>query len=171
MAANRWKVITLSAGGAVLLLMLLASSFALGVYVGEHGWTREGLSYSGPGANNRPAQGAPAQAGPAQGGPAQGGAAPAATQQIPLAPAGLPQGKPNLTGRILRIHPQSIEVASPDGPRVVLLSPQTRFLEQDGRTITLRDLANGDLIAVYGLTTGDGGALQAEFIVRLPAKQ
>jgi hypothetical protein len=166
MAANRWKVITLSVGGAVLLLMLLTASFTLGVYVGEHGWTREGLSYSGPVGNNRPAQG-----GPAQGGPAQGGALPAPTRQFPLAPAGLPQGKPNLTGRILRIHPQSIELASPDGPRVVLLSAQTRFLEQDGRAITLKDLVVGDLVAVYGLTAGDGGTLQAEFIVRLPEKQ
>ncbi|MBN1439841.1 MAG: hypothetical protein JW929_10565, partial [Anaerolineales bacterium] len=76
-----------------------------------------------------------------------------------------------LTGRILRIHPQSIEVASQGGPRVVLVSPQTRFLEQDGREIAIRDLAAGDLVAVYGLTAGDGGALQAEVIVRLPPKE
>ncbi len=162
MAANRWKIISVSVGGAVLLLMLLTSSFALGVYVGEHGWTRDGLSYSGPnmgnpvGPNNRPAQGGPA---------------PAITQQAPLVPGGLPSGRPNLTGRILRIHPQSIEVTSASGPRVILVTAQTRFLEQDGRTITLKDLLKGDLIAVYGLTTGDGGELQAEFIVRLPAKQ
>jgi len=161
MAANRWKIITLSVGGALLLLMLLASSFSLGVYVGEHGWTREGLSYSGPGGGN--------QAG-ANNRPAPGGPIPAVTQPAPMAPGGLPSGRPNLTGRILRIHPQSIEVTSASGPRVVLITAQTRILEQDGRTIALKDLQKGDVIAVYGLTTGDGGELQAEFIVRLPPK-
>ncbi|MBN1438641.1 MAG: hypothetical protein JW929_04450, partial [Anaerolineales bacterium] len=114
MAANRWNIITLIVGGAVLLLTLLAASFSLGVYVGEHGWTREGLNYSGPvGAN-------PAVPGKA---PAGGGAAPGGMQPTPFAPGGLPSGRPNLTGRILRIHPQSIEVASQGGPRVVLVSP------------------------------------------------
>jgi len=165
MAANRWKIISISVGGAILLLMLLASSFSLGVYVGEHGWTRDGLSYSRPGgkagANDRPVQG-----GPAPGGPAQAG-----TKQQPFAPAGLPSGRPNLTGRIVRIYPQRIEVAAANGVRIVILSAETRFLEQDGRTIALKDLQKRDLVAVYGLlTAGDGGELRAEFVVRLPAK-
>ncbi len=166
MAANRWKIITLSVGGAVLLLMLLAGSFSLGVYVGEHGWTRDGLSYTGPGgrigANDRPNAG----------GPAPGGPAVAVTLQPPAAPAGLPSGRPNLTGRIVRISPQRIEVATANGVRIVILTAETRFLEQDGREIALKDLKKGDLIAVFGLLTeGDGGELRAEFIVRLPAKQ
>jgi hypothetical protein len=171
MAANRWKVITVSVGGAVLLLMLLAASFSLGVYVGEHGWTRDGLSYSVPGGkagpNNPPAQGGPLPGGALPGGPAQ-----AQTPQQPLAPAGLPPGRPNLTGRIIRISPQKIEVAAPDGMRVVILTDQTRFLDQDGASIALKDLQKGDVIAVYGLpAAGDGGGLRAEFIVRLPPKQ
>jgi hypothetical protein len=166
MAANRWKIISLSIGGALLLLMLLASTFSLGVYVGEHGWTRDGLSYSGPGgkdnANNRPAQG-----GNPPGGPVLPGA-----QQTPLPPMGLPSGRPNLTGRILRIQPQNIQVASSTGPRLVVLTAETRFLEQDGRPITLLDLQKGDVIAVYGFFIGgDGGELRADFIVRLPPKE
>ena len=166
MAANRWKIISLSVGGALLLAMLLASTFSLGVYVGEHGWTRDGLSYSGPGgmgnANNRPAQG----------GNPPGGPALSRTQALPQAPIGLPSGKPNLTGRILRIQPQSLQVTSSTGPRLVVLTTQTRFLEQDGRSITLLDLQKGDVIAVYGLFTGgDGGELRADFIVRLPPKE
>jgi len=166
MAANRWKIISLSVGGALLLLMLLASTFSLGVYVGEHGWTRDGLSYSGPGgmgnANNRPAQG-----GIPPGGPALPGA-----QQTPHPPASLPSGRPNLTGRILRIQPQSIQVTSSTGPRLIMLTADTRFLEQDGRAISLLDLQKGDVVAVYGLFTGgDGGELRADFIVRLPPKE
>ena len=166
MAANRWKLITLSTGGLVLLLMLLAAAFSLGVYVGEHGWTREGLSYSRPGGQ------LPADARPAQNGPAPGGAAPAKTPQQPLAPAGLPPGRPNLTGRIVRISPQAIEIATPDGPRIVAIGEQTNFLEQDGTPICLQDLLKGDVIAVYGLpAAGDGAELRAEFIVRLPPKE
>jgi hypothetical protein len=166
MAANRWKLITVSAGGVVLLLMLLAASFSLGVYVGEHGWTRDGLSYSGPGgkpgADNRPDAG-----GPAPGSPAQAG-----TPQQPFAPAGLPPGRPNLAGRVVRIYPQRIEVATANGIRVVILTAETRFLEQDGTPIALKDLKKGDQIAVYGLLAeGDGGELRAEFVVRLPAKE
>jgi|WetSurMetagenome_2_1015567.scaffolds.fasta_scaffold584047_2 hypothetical protein len=166
MAANRGKLISISVGGALLLLMLLASTFSLGVYVGEHGWTRDGLSYSGPGgmgnANNRPAPG-----GNPPGGPALSG-----TPPIPQAPMGLPSGKPNLTGRILRIQPQSIQVTSSTGPRLVTITSETRFLEQDGRSITLKDLLKGELVAVYGLSAGgDGGELRADFIVRLPPKE
>jgi hypothetical protein len=160
MAANRWKIISITAGGVILLLMLVASSFALGVYVGEHGWTREGLNYSG---------GPPGGKAPADGNLPQGGPVQAVTVRPPLAPAGLPAGRPDLTGRILRIRPQSIEVTTPNGPRTVVLSPETRFLDEDGRTITLKDLRNGDVIAVFGrFTAGDGGELQADIVVRLP---
>jgi hypothetical protein len=159
MAANRWKIISTIAGGVILLLMLAASSFSLGVYVGEHGWTRDGLNYSaGP-----PAGKAPANDGLPQGGPVLAG-----TVRPPLSPAGLPAGRPDLTGRILRIRPQSIEVATPNGPRIVNLSPETRFLDEDGRTISLKDLKNGDTIAIFGrFTAGDGGELQADIVVRL----
>ena len=158
MAANRWKIISITAGSVILLLMLVASSFALGVYVGEHGWTREGLNYSsGPPADGKLPQGGPVQA---------------TTVQPPLSPAGLPAGRPDLTGRILRIHPQSIEVATPNGPRIVILSAETRFLNENSQTIGLKDLQKGDVIAVFGrFTAGDGGELQAEIVIRLPAKQ
>jgi hypothetical protein len=163
MATNRWKIITVSIGGAILLLMLVASSFSLGVYVGEHGWTRDGLSYSGPGQAVRPGlNGKPAQDGPAGVG----------TPLPPQAPAGLPSGRPNLIGRIIQIHPQSIEVASASGPRVVILTFETRFLEQDGRVITVKDLQKGDAVAIYSrFTAGDGGEMQADFVVRLPPKE
>ncbi len=166
MAANRFKLISVSVGGAVLLLMLLASSFSLGVYVGEHGWTREGLSYSGPNAGKQPGVGNPqAPAGGFPNGPAQSG-----TQPAPF-PAGLPAGRPNLIGRILRIQPQSLQVASADGPRAVLLTAETRFLEQDGSDIGLKDLQKGDAVAVYGVFAGDGGELRADFVIRLPPKE
>jgi hypothetical protein len=164
MAANRGKLISISVGGALLLLMLLASTFSLGVYVGEHGWTRDGLTYSGPGradGNNRPAQGVN-----------PGGPPPAGTEPAPQAPIGLPQGKPNLIGRILLIHPDSLQLTSSTGPRLITLTTDTRFLEQDGRAIRLKDLQKGDPVAIYGLFVGgDGGELRADFVVRLPPKE
>jgi hypothetical protein len=167
MAANRKKLIYLSSGGVVLALMLLAASFSLGVYVGEHGWTRDGLSFSGPGgragADNRP---------PPNGGLPNGPALQQGQPQAPQVPAGLPSGKPNLTGRILRILPQGIQVAAADGPRLVALTGETRFLEQSGAVIQLADLQIGDRVAVYGIPSADGAAeLRAEFVVRLPEKQ
>jgi hypothetical protein len=43
MAANRWQI---GIGVVVLLLMLLVGAFSIGVYVGHHGWTEEGLTYA-----------------------------------------------------------------------------------------------------------------------------
>jgi hypothetical protein len=166
MAANRFKIISVSVGGTILLLMLLAASFSLGVYVGEHGWTREGLSYSGPNAGRQPGAANP----PGPGVNVPDGPQPSVTQPLQL-PGGLPAGRPNLTGRILRIQPQSLQVASPSGPRTVRVTNETRILEQDGRAIAMQDLQKGDVVAIYGLAIGDGGELQADFIVRLPAKE
>jgi hypothetical protein len=163
MAANRWKLIQLLAGGAVLVLMLVLAAFALGVYVGEHGWTREGLAY-GPGAA---AKGPAAQAKPPQAAPDGNG-----TPQVPFLPAGLPPGPPQLTGRIRQVAQDHLELAAAGGPRTVLLTDATQFRDETGQPITLRDLEKGDVVAVFGaFTQGDGGQLLAEFVVGLPVKE
>jgi hypothetical protein len=124
--------------------MLLAAAFSLGVYVGEHGWTREGLTY-------QPQQPA---------GPLPGAGA-------PVGPGGEP---PVVTGRIRVISPQGLELATPDGPRFVQITAETRFEVPDGEDLGLQDLARGDVVAVFGeLMPGDGPRLQATRIVRLPA--
>jgi hypothetical protein len=124
--------------------MLVAAAFSLGVYVGEHGWTREGLTY-------QPQQPA---------GPLPGAGA-------PTGPGGEP---PLVTGRIRVISPQGLELATPDGPRFVQITPETSLEGPDGQELTLRDLARGDVVAIFGeLMPGDGPRLLATRIVRLPA--
>ena len=142
MAERRWL---LAAGAVVLVLMLVAAAFSLGVYVGEHGWTREGLTY-------QPQQ--------------PGGLLPDAG--APGGPGGEP---PAVTGRIRVISPQGLELTTPDGLRFVEITAETRFEGPDGEELSLRDLARGDIVAVFGeLQAGDGPRLQASRIIRLPAR-
>jgi hypothetical protein len=140
MAERRWLI---PAGAVILVLMLVTAAFSLGVYVGEHGWTREGLTY-------QPQQPA---------GPLPGAGAPAG-------PGGEP---PALTGRIRTIAPQGLELATPDGPRFVELTTDTRIEDPDGQELSLRDLSRGEIVAVFGeLFPGDGPRLRASRIVLLP---
>ncbi|MEW6569283.1 MAG: hypothetical protein AB1449_14195 [Chloroflexota bacterium] len=139
MVGRRWLV---GAGAVVLALMLITASFSLGVYVGEHGWTRQGLQYS------------PAPAGP-----------------LPQANAGPGPGRqPALTGRIRLLTEDGLELATPNGPRQVDLNPQTTFEDETGAPLAPSDLRRGDIVAVFGrLTAGDGGRLLATRVVRLSA--
>jgi hypothetical protein len=148
-------MISIAVGGAVISLMLITATFAVGVYVGEHGWTREGLNYEAgqpnnvkPGQANKPSP-------------------------SPLArPSGLPSGRPLLTGRILRISFSSLEMTTPGGPRVVSISNETRYMNEFGLPISLGDLKKGDVVAVYGrFIPGGGGELVADTIVLLPPKE
>ncbi len=154
MAANRWKVILLASGGVILLGMLLVASFSLGVYVGEHGWTREGLNYqAGPPPSGRPPQGGGPP--PPPGGSAGG-------------PGGLPPGRPDVIGRIRQMSDTILELGTPEGPRTVLLTEGTRFVDEQRTPLQREDLHAGDVIAVFGrFVAGDGGELQAEVIVKL----
>ena len=166
MVTNRSNWILIAAGGVVLVLMLVTAAFALGVYVGEHGWTRDGLQYAsgapiaGPGQQNRPAtgNGIPQNDQSLQGGPGQ-------------APAGLPPGRPQVTGRVLTISTSQIELATPNGRRSVTLVQSTRIPDDKGPSLALNDLKSGDFLAVFGsLVQGDGGLLQADMLIRLPPK-
>jgi hypothetical protein len=134
MAANRWQI---GIGAVVLLLMLLVGAFSMGVYVGRHGWTDEGLTYA-------PVQGQGAQQ-----------------------PAG--RNPPDLTGRIRRIFPQRLDLATPDGPRQVELAQDVQILDQDGQPLGMPDLTIGAVVAIFGqFTPGDGGHLVANTIILLP---
>ncbi|RME87104.1 MAG: hypothetical protein D6770_10265 [Anaerolineae bacterium] len=149
MATNRWKVTLVALGGVVLLGMLLAAAFSLGVYVGEHGWTREGLNY--------------------QAGPPAGRGAPPTGGRPGGGVGGLPPGRPDVVGRIRRITESALELGTPEGPRTVLLTESTRFQDERRQAITLSDLKPGDVVAVFGrFMQGDGGQLQAEVVVKLP---
>jgi hypothetical protein len=168
------------AGGGVLILMLLAAAFALGVYVGEHGWTREGLAY-GPGAGVQ--QGAANPNGAAQapraGTPQPTGRVgtpqtplPNGGGSVPVLPAGLPPGPPQLNGRIRQVTAQRLDLAAAGGPRTVLLDEHTQYRDSTGQPITIRELKPGDIVAVFGVfLDGDGGRLMADFVVVLPAAE
>lgn len=139
MAGRRWLVGT---GAVILALMLMIASFSVGVYVGEHGWTRQGLQYP-----------AGAAAGPPQAGPPLGGG-----------------DQPQVTGRIRLVNDRGLELATPDGLRRVDVDAATRVEDDAGASLQLGDLRRGDLVAVFGeFTVGDGGRLVATRIVRLPA--
>lgn len=139
MAERRWQI---AIGATVLLFMLLAAAFSLGVYVGENGWTREGLQLQ-PGL----------EAGPMQPGAGQVG----------------PGGGPQVVGRIRSLAPQTVELATPNGPRQVEIRADTRFEDENGAEISFSDLRRGDLIEVFGdLVAGGGPRLQASRIVRIP---
>jgi hypothetical protein len=144
MVENRWQIVI---GSVILLLLLLVGAFSLGVYVGEHGLTRRGLTY-------QPAPGAVPQGGPAQ---PQG--------QAP----GQDAGRPALVGRILNASPDGLELATQDGRRRVELHDRTVYMELNGPALQLSDLANWDIVAIYGeMIAGDGGRLLAQVVVRLP---
>jgi hypothetical protein len=150
MVENRWQIVS---GAVILLLMLLVGAFSLGVYVGEHGWTGSGLTY---------------QPGP--------GVLPLAPQDQSQPPGqGQFQGQgadgPRLIGRILEITPQALDLATPDGRRRVELHEGTRYREENGAQLQFSDLAQGDVVAIFGeVIAGDGGKLLAQLVLRLPPR-
>ncbi len=146
MVENRWQIVL---GSVILLLLLLTGAFSLGVYVGEHGLTRRGLTY-------QPDPGAVPQGGPGQ----PQGQAPGPGQD---------GGRPALIGRILDVSAEGLELATQDGRRRVELHDRTVIMELNGPSLQLSDLANWDIVAIYGeMIAGDGGRLLAQVVVRLP---
>jgi len=139
---QRWLKIS---GLVILILMLIAAAFSLGVYIGEHGWTKEGLQY-------RPAQ------------PQQGAHPPG---QQP--PPGLPPGRPQIIGRVQRITPDNIRLATQNGIRSILIQKQTRTLDENGLTVNRSEIQRGDIVGIFGkFIKEDGGQFQAEVIILLP---
>ena len=144
MAKSRWLILP---GAVVILGMLCIAVFSLGVYVGKHGLTQDGLQYQAPRTNGAQLPGdAPA-----------GGL------------AGAPARSPEAAGLIRRITRTQAELATREGPRTILLSEAVEVRLEDGRIGSRIDLKVGDLIAVFGQwTAGAARELEAEVIVRLP---
>ncbi|MGD2252139.1 MAG: hypothetical protein PVF70_04405 [Anaerolineales bacterium] len=154
MAESRWQIII---GAVILMLMLLVGAFSLGVYIGEHGWTRQGLRYQpGPGDAQVQAPGPPPNQGPAQ---------VPGNQSFP----GQVGDEPDLVGRIRRLSPDGIELATPQGPRMIEWGAEVIVEDRQGVRLTPRDLKRDDIVAIFGeFIPGDGGRLVAHLIVRLP---
>lgn len=151
-----------AAGGIVIVGMLLIAAFALGVYVGEHGWTRAGLTLQGPGGGPRQP---PPGGGPDQPPPGDTGA--------PKPPAPLPGGgrPPDMVGRIRDVFEGTLVLATPDGPRPIELDEHTRVETTEGEPRSLDTLERGQRVAVFGRRNGDGQVLVAELLVLLPSPE
>jgi hypothetical protein len=145
MAENRWQIII---GAVVLLLMLLAGTFSLGVYIGRHGLSREGLRYQ------------PAQMTNPQG------------LQQSNRPPGIPEGEPQLIGRLRSVTRQGIELATQNGVRFVATDQETKLLNERGQALQRSDFQVGDILAIFGeFSINEGKQLLAEVIIRLPQQQ
>ena len=140
----------LIAFGAIIIAGIITiGAFSLGVYVGEQGWTLPPPSMTGPG-----------------GKPPTGG-------QPPAGPA--PGREPDLIGQIQSLADDSLTVRTPQGPRLVMVTKETRVLRvTDGREeeeASLDDLQRGMGVAVFGSFGDDGRTLTAETVVILPQLQ
>jgi hypothetical protein len=145
MAENRWQIIL---GAGVLLLMLLVGTFSLGVYIGRHGLSRDGLRYQPSQVDN-----------------------PQVLQPIER-PQGIPEGEPELVGRLRSASRQGIVLATQNGIRFVVIDQDTKLLNGKGETLQRSDFQAGDILAIYGeFSINEGNQLLAEVIVRLPQQQ
>jgi hypothetical protein len=145
MAENRWQIIL---GAGVLLFMLLAGTFSLGVYIGRHGLSRDGLHYQ------------PSQVGNPQ------------VLQPAERPPGIPEGEPELIGRLRSASRQGIVLATQNGIRFVAIDQETKLLNERGEAIQRTDFQVGDILVIFGeFNINEGTQLLAEVIVRLPQQQ
>jgi hypothetical protein len=145
MAENRWQI---AIGAVLLLLMLLVGTFSLGVYIGRHGLSREGLSYQ------------PAQV-----------ANPQILQQSNR-PEGIPEGNPQLVGRLRSATRQGIELITQNGIRFIAINQETKLLNETGETLERSDFHAGDLLAIFGeFSINEGNQLLAEVVIRVPQQQ
>ena len=144
------RKLLIAAGAMVIVGMMLIVVFALGVYVGEHGWTRDGLALRGP--SDGP--GKPPPTGPDVPG------------RFPPLPGG--DRRPELVGRIRDILDGTLVLATGDGPRTVELDERTRVETTEGEPRSLDDLERGQHVAVFGHRNGDGRVLVVELLVLLP---
>jgi len=149
----------------------MTAAFALGVYVGEHGWTRSGLPHqpggqTPPDRNQIPPNGG--QDSP-RGQPPQNPDGDAPQGQRP--PNGLPPGRPQIIGRLREIKPEILELATQEGLRVISIAPETRYLDEKGKLLIADDLNKGDILGLFGhIIPKDGGEFRADIVIRLPPK-
>ncbi len=146
MVKSRWLILP---GALIILGILCIGVFSLGVYVGRHGLSQDGLQYQAP---------------------RQNGAQPQGNAPAPGV-SGLPQRNPEAAGIIRRITRDQIDIGTRDGPRTILLGGEVEIRLEDGRLGNRSDLQVGDLVAVFGRWNGGAAReLNAEVIVRLPKK-
>ncbi|MFQ5811874.1 MAG: hypothetical protein ACE5I2_01570 [Anaerolineae bacterium] len=149
---SKSQKLLIGGGAFIIVAIMVIGAFSLGVYVGERGWTAGSPSVVGAG-GQPPAQD--------RGGPGQQPAAP----REPL-----PKGKPDLIGAVQSVAGRSVTVRTSQGPRLVLVSRETRVERHDGQEASLADLRRNVPVAVFGQFGDAGRTLMARVIVILPPK-
>lgn len=150
---SRSQKLLISFGAFIIIAVMTIGAFSMGIYVGERGWTAKAPSITGTG-----------KAQPPQG-PKQG---PGKQPPAPAEP--LPKGKPDLIGVVQSVAGKSVTIKTGEGPRLVLVSDETRVRWHDDREATLADLRCNMPVAVFGQFGDDGRTLTASVIVILPPK-
>jgi len=145
---SKSQKLLIGGGALIIVAIMVVGAFSVGVYVGERGWTAGSPSIAGAGGQQ----------------PAQGGQQPA----VPREP--LPQDKPDLIGVVQSVARRSVTVKTGEGPRLVLVSDETRVRWHDDREAALADLRRNVGVAVFGQFSDDGRTLTASLIVILPPK-
>ena len=136
------RKILIGIGIFILFLLHVAAAFALGIYVGRHGLTREGLTLQTAG-SQRPVA-------------VQDQNRPALTEA------------PDVIGRVRGLGRGAMQLATSDGPRLVVLSESTVVKDASGGVNELSALKEGMLVAVYGEFEGGGTGLKAQLVILLP---
>lgn len=149
---SKGQKLLIGCGAFIIVAVMVTGAFSLGVYVGERGWTAGPPSIADPGGQPPPQDRVePGKQPPAPGEP-------------------LPRAKPDLTGVVQSLAGRSVTVKTAQGPRLVLVSGETRVERHDGKGASLADLRRNMPVAVFGRFDDDGRALMANVIVILPPK-
>jgi hypothetical protein len=150
---SKGQKLLISFGAFIIVAVMVIGAFSLGIYVGEKGWTAEPPSIVG--------------AGKVQ--PPQGQKVEPDKQPVPTREP-LPKGKPDLTGAVQSVARRSVTIRTSQGPRLVLVSDETRVRRHDNRAASLADLRRNMPVAVFGQFGDDGRTLVASVIIILPPK-
>jgi hypothetical protein len=138
---SKSQKLLIGSGAFIIVAVMTIGAFSMGMYVGEKGWTAGPPSIESP-----------------------GGQQPAAPQEP------LPKGKPDLTGAVQSVARRSVTIKTGEGPRLVLVSDETRVRQHDNRAASLADLRRNMPVAVFGQFGDDGRTLVASVIIILPPK-
>jgi len=150
---SKSQKLLIGGGAFIIVAVMTIGAFSMGIYVGERGWTANPPSITGAG-----------KAPPPQGPKQEPGKQPPAPREP------LPKGKPDLIGVVQGVARKSVTIKTGEGPRLVLVSDETRVRWHDDREATLADLRRNMPIAVFGQFGDDGRTLMASVIVILPPK-
>jgi len=150
---SKSQKILISFGAFIIVAIMVIGAFSMGIYVGERGWTAQPPSIADAG-KVQPPQGQRIEA----------------DKQSPAPREPLPKGKPDLTGAVQSVARRSVTIKTGEGPRLVLVSDETRVRWHDNREASLADLRRNVPVAVFGEFGDDGRTLVASLIVILPPK-